>query len=133
MDIDKVVRANETSAVQSIKKINTVESVYREAHPQKGYACALADFNWAPQGEQQPQPDQMIDDLLAYGQKSGYTFLLNCGPATRMNNVNHYSSYIIVAVPISFNHSGRRTFCSDQNGQIRFDPKGGTNCTDILQ
>jgi type IV pilus assembly protein PilA len=28
--------------------------------------------------------------------------------------------------------TGNRTFCSDQFGSIKFDPTGGTNCTQNL-
>ena len=42
-------------------------------------------------------------------------------------------SSIYSAVPISVGHSGTRGYCADENGEVRFDPKGGTNCTELLQ
>jgi type IV pilus assembly protein PilA len=44
-----------------------------------------------------------------------------------------YTSYEITAVPQSVGKSGDRGFCSDENNTIRFDPAGGTNCTQPIQ
>jgi type IV pilus assembly protein PilA len=44
-----------------------------------------------------------------------------------------YTSYEITAVPQSIGNSGDRGFCSDANNIIKFDPAGGTNCTQPIQ
>ncbi|MBE7159367.1 MAG: prepilin-type cleavage/methylation domain-containing protein, partial [Rhodospirillales bacterium] len=76
---------------------------------------------------------QLIPDDLASGSKAGYNFTISNCQKNTVNNVDQFNSYLITATPISQGKSGNRTFCSDESGQIRFDPKGGTNCTEILQ
>jgi type IV pilus assembly protein PilA len=127
-------RGNETSAIQSLKNINTEQEAYNSDYPQHGFACTLASLG-GKEGSGAPSPDaaQLIADDLASGHKSGYTFTLTCGGKTTSNNVDQYNSYTITAVPNSVGHSGNRGFCTDENAQIRFDPKGGTNCTELLQ
>ena len=42
------------------------------------------------------------------------------------------TGYTVMAQPLTVGKSGNRTFCSDESGQIKFDPTGGTNCTQNL-
>ena len=42
------------------------------------------------------------------------------------------TGYTVTAVPQTVGKSGDRGFCSDQFGSIKFDPAGGTNCTQSL-
>ena len=44
-----------------------------------------------------------------------------------------FTSYKVLAVPITVGKTGDKGFCSDQDGVIKVDPKGGTNCTEPLQ
>ncbi len=44
-----------------------------------------------------------------------------------------HTGYTLIAFPNSVGHTGRRGFCTNENGQISYDPKGGANCTEILQ
>jgi len=40
----------------------------------------------------------------------------------------------VTAVPQAVNKTGDRGFCSDENGGApKYDPAGGTNCTQLLQ
>ncbi|MDQ2924093.1 MAG: prepilin-type cleavage/methylation domain-containing protein, partial [Acidobacteriota bacterium] len=80
-----------------------------------------------------PEAAQIISEDLARGNKAGYTFTLTCGGKSTSNNQDQYNSYQIFAVPNSVGHSGNNGYCTDENAQIRFDPKGGTNCTELLQ
>ena len=65
--------------------------------------------------------------------ESGYTFTITCGSKTLLNNHEHIGSYRLIAVPTKPGRTGVRGFCSDETGKIRFDPKGGTDCTEIIQ
>ena len=56
----------------------------------------------------------------------------NCTKTT-INNQDQYNSYQINAVPNAVGKTGNRGYCTDENGTIRYDPKGGTNCTELLQ
>ena len=107
------VAANESSAVASLRTINTAMITYNSSYPTVGFAptlTALGGTNCAP-------PDEtsacLIDTLLAAGTKSGYTFN-STGIAA--------SQYFAVGSPIS--GSGNRSFCSTEDGAIHYDPTG---------
>jgi type IV pilus assembly protein PilA len=129
-----VRRGNETSAIASLRDLNTQEGVYASNYPQHGFACSLTALG-GKQGSGNPTPEaaQLINEDLASGNKSGYTFTITGCNKQTINNVDQYNSYQIFAVPNSVGHSGNRGFCTDENAQIRYDPKGGTNCTELLQ
>jgi len=125
---------NETSAVNSIKFLVTEESNYASTYPSHGFSCSLATLGGHP-GTAAPTPEsaQMIPDDLASGHKAGYTFAIsNCVRVT-IKGQDQVTSYEITATPDRVGHTGNRGFCSDETGQVRFDPKGGTNCSELLQ
>lgn len=47
--------------------------------------------------------------------------------------MDRVTGYQITAVPQTLGKTGDRSFCSDESGQIKYDPKGGSNCTQNLQ
>ena len=128
------IKANETSAMASVRMLNSMETEYNSSYPSHGFACSLSTLGGkAGSGTPTPEAAQLIPDDLASGSKAGYNFTIsNCAKNT-VNNVDQYNSYQITATPVAVGRSGQRTFCSDESGQIHFDPKGGTNCTEILQ
>jgi type IV pilus assembly protein PilA len=129
-----IIKANETSAIQSVKMLNSSEAEYNSAYPQHGFSCSLPALGGkSGSGAPSPESAQLINEDLASGNKSGYTFTITCGAKTTVNSIDQFNSYTITAVPNSVNHTGNRGFCSDENAQIHFDPKGGTNCTELLQ
>jgi type IV pilus assembly protein PilA len=129
-----IKRANETSAISSLRMLNQMEGEYNSDFPQHGFACSLTSLGGkADSGTKSPEAAQLINEDLASGNKSGYTFTVTGCAKTTVNNIDQYNSYQIFAVPNSVGHSGDRGFCTDENAQIRFDPKGGTNCTELLQ
>lgn len=128
------IKANETSAIASVRMLNSMETEYNSTYPTHGFACSLATLG-GKQGSGTPTAEaaQLIPEDLGSGSKAGYNFTIaNCQRNT-VNNVDQFNSYQITATPVSQGKSGNRTFCSDESGQIHFDPKGGTNCTEILQ
>ena len=129
-----IIKANETSAIASVRMLNSQEAEYNSAYPQHGFSCTLAALGGkAGSGPPTPEAAQLINEDLASGTKSGYTFTISGCTKTTVNNMDQYNSYTINAVPNSVGHTGNRGFCADENAQIRFDAKGGTNCTDLLQ
>ena len=129
-----IIKANETSAISSVRMLNSMEAEYNSAYPQHGFACSLATLGGkAGSGPPTAESAQLINEDLASGSKSGYTFTITCGAKTTINNVDQVNGYTINAVPNSVGHSGNRGFCADENAQPHFDPKGGTNCTELLQ
>ncbi len=127
-------RGNETSAITSLRMLNEMEGQYSSTYPQHGFACSLTALGGkVGSGPPTAESAQLIPDDLASGHKAGYTFTISNCAKTTINNVDQYNSYQITAVPNSVGHSGNRGFCTDENGEIRYDPKGGTNCTELLQ
>lgn len=132
--MQKVIkRGNETSAVQSLHTLNSMEGQYNSSFPTHGFACSLAELGGkAGSGPPTPEAAQLISEDLASGNKAGYTFAItNCTKVT-VNNQDQVTSYEITAVPNTVGKTGDRGYCTDGN-DIRYDPKGGTNCTDLLQ
>src|ERR1700728_1545883 len=127
-------QANETSAVQSVRTIGQAELQYNSAYPANGFSCTLAALGGDPKsGAPTAQSAQMVTPDLASGQKAGYTFAItNCTKVT-VNNQDMVTGYEVTAVPNSIGRTGDRGFCSDENNTIRFDPAGGTNCTQPIQ
>jgi type IV pilus assembly protein PilA len=126
-------QADETSAVQSMRTIGNAELQYSQAYPSNGFSCNLAALGGVPgSGAPSPQAAQMLDPGLAAGSKSGYLFSIsNCTKVT-VNNTDMFTGYQVTAVPASVGKSGDRGYCMDENNQIKFDPAGGTNCTQTL-
>ena len=126
--------ANETSAVQSVRTIGQAELQYNSAYPANGFACSLAAMGGVPgSGAPTAQSAQVLDQGLAAGSKAGYTFnVTNCTKVT-VNNQDMFTGYQITAVPASIGRSGDRGYCMDENNIIKFDPAGGTNCTQPIQ
>jgi prepilin-type N-terminal cleavage/methylation domain-containing protein len=95
--------ANESSAVASVRSINTAEVTYNNTYP--GTFGTLPQLG--PDGQVCNTPSSasacLIDNLLASGTKSGYQF------TTGGDMVN---TYTIAAAPVSSN-TGTRQFCSD--------------------
>jgi len=71
-------------------------------------------------------------DLIS-GYKSGYIFAITCKDKVTINGTDRSNGYTITAVPQTVGKSGDRGFCSDQFGGVKYDPAGGTACTQNLQ
>ena len=127
--------ADEDSAIQTMRTLGSAELSYNSAYPGTGFACPLAALGGDPKaGAPSATAAQLIDPALATsGQKSGYTFSVSCGSKVTVNNQDMYTSYEITGVPQTVGKTGDRGFCSDENNIIKFDPAGGTNCTQTIQ
>jgi len=127
-------RANDLSAIQSVRAIQQAEMQYESTYPANGYACSLTALGGDPSaGAPSPTAAQMLQGDLTSGFKSGYIFTIgNCTKVT-INSTDRYTGYSVTAVPQTVGKTGDRGFCSDQFGTIKADPAGGTNCTQLLQ
>jgi len=118
--------ANESSAVGSVRTINTAMVTYASSFPDTGYAATLtalggATAACAPPAVATVGASCLIDNLLSVvQQKSGYLFGA-AGTATvgTVNNV-----YTVTALPLSVGATGNRGFFSDQSGVIRYTLNG---------
>jgi type IV pilus assembly protein PilA len=125
--------ADEMSAIKSVQAINLAESQYTTTFPANGYSCVLTALG----GEQKSGPPtptnaEMLQSDLATGVKSGYQFTINNCVKNTQNGGDRVTGYTVIAQPLTVGKTGNRTFCSDESGQIKFDPTGGTNCTQNL-
>lgn len=127
--------ANEVSAINSLRAITQAEIQYESTYPANGYACALSSLGGDPgSGAPTPTSAQLIGADLAGGYKSGYLFnVTNCQKVT-INGTDKITAYTITAVPQAVGKTGDRGFCTDQfGGAPKYDPAGGTSCTQLLQ
>jgi hypothetical protein len=65
----------------------------------------------------------LLDTVLSGGNKSGYLFA--AVGANAVNNIN--TTYSAAASPVTFNQSGVRDFCSNEDGVLRFGPGAAGN------
>jgi len=130
------IRANELSAINSIRVITSAETEYESTYGANGYACDLKVLGGVPgTGLPTPTSAQLLDnDLASSGYKSGYLFKIsNCEKVT-VNGTDRITGYVLTAVPASPGKTGNRGFCTDQfGGNPKYDPTGGANCTQSLQ
>jgi type IV pilus assembly protein PilA len=124
---------NETSAIQTLHVIGAAESSYNNGS--NGYACPLSALGGDPKaGAPTAQAAQLVDPgLAATGMKAGYIFTVTCGSKVTIANQDIYTSYELNAVPQTVGKTGDKGFCSDENDIIKYDPLGGTNCTQQWQ
>jgi type IV pilus assembly protein PilA len=116
--------ANEASAVGSLRTINTAEVTYSSTYPSDGFANLAALGGAPPCTTASNTAACLIDNVLAGGTKSGYTFT-----AVTTGNVP-YTAYTATGVPTVLGQSGQRGFFSDQSGVIRFNASGNATAND---
>jgi type IV pilus assembly protein PilA len=121
------ISANEASAVESLRTLNTAQISYNSTYPNVGYAAtlvALAGRNCNPPTS---AGACLIDTQLASGIKSGYSIAICCTGTT-----TPVSSYQFRADPLTPNQTGVRFFCSFADGVIRVGTASLTTCdTDV--
>jgi prepilin-type N-terminal cleavage/methylation domain-containing protein len=116
------IEANESSAVGSVRTVNTAEIAYNSAYPTVGYASTLSSLGGSSCAPASETGACIIDTVLASGVKSGYTFSL--GGAFGTPN----SSYQLVATPNVWDVTGIRYFCSFQDAVVRYNTTGISSC-----
>ena len=114
------IAANESSAVSSVRTINTAEVTYQTAYPTTGYAGALASLGGAAPCSPVLAGACLIDNVLASASvatapKSGYFFA-----ATPVATGTVNTGYTVGGSAATFNQSGIRDFCSNEDAVIRF-------------
>jgi type II secretory pathway pseudopilin PulG len=118
------MKANEASAIESMRVIREAEDMYRTSYPAVGYSGSLADLGSHGSNCESTSKTNaclIMDNALTSGMKSGYTFeLIGDGntPTT---------GYTLTAVPQSLGNSGRCVFVDDQNGIVRQAANGNSD------
>lgn len=127
-------KGNETSAINSVQTIVKAQIQFQSSFPANGFACTLPMLGGDPSaGPPSPTSAQILQGDLTSGYKSGYVFNITCKDKVTINGTDRSNGYTITAVPQTIGKTGDRGFCSDQFGSVRYDPAGGTNCTQNLQ
>jgi type IV pilus assembly protein PilA len=116
--------ANESSAVGSLRTINTASVNYASTY-EIGYPSALSDL--APSSLPSSTAADLLDAILVTGTKSGYNFSYTPGPVGPGNTISTYS---ITASPIAPGSSGQRGFFTDQSLVIRVNLTTTASSTD---
>jgi type IV pilus assembly protein PilA len=117
------IAANESSAVASIRTINTAQISYNSAYPTVGFANLTA-LSGSCTGSTLPTSAAacLIDSQLASGSKSGYTFTSTAASGTPA------SSYVAFANPQTQNTTGVRSFCSVADAVVRYTSASLSTC-----
>lgn len=117
--------ANEASAVQNLRNISTAEYLYSTT-----YGVSFTPKMQTLSGTA-ANPDvnnaELIDEVLASGTKSGYSFVYSAGAADPQGRIN---SYIVTATPLLPGTTGMRYFFTDQTCVIRWNGTGAAGPTD---
>jgi len=100
------IAANEASAVGSLRVLNAAAVTYRDTYGH--YPPLLRSFGPPTSGRPTEDAANLIDPLLAGGQKSGYLFTYH----------GFLRTYTINAEPLNPSSSGNRHFFTDQTGEI---------------
>jgi type II secretory pathway pseudopilin PulG len=116
--------ANESSAVASLRTVETAQVAYSSTYPTRGFARDLATLGLGPGGPGTVSPDHagLIDATLANPSctaaswciKSGFQFRVVTACAKRP-----CQEFVVVGTPVAGN-TGTRNFCSTSDGVIRF-------------
>jgi hypothetical protein len=119
------VAANESTAVASIRTVNTAQLTYATAYPQKGYARSLAALGPDPRGPNMYTPLHagIIDSTLGnstctvgvWCTKSGFKFLIKAACV----NLQHCREYVVIGTPVNAS-SGTKNFCSTSDAVVHY-------------
>lgn len=121
--------ANEASAAESIRMINTAEAAYYSAYPTQGYSNLLTDLGGAsPCTAATINAACVLDTVVsnatgAASGKSGYFFTYTPVGAAPV------SQYTILGTPVGVGVSGQRQFFTDETYVIRYSTTGPANVT----
>jgi prepilin-type N-terminal cleavage/methylation domain-containing protein len=119
---------NESSAIGSVRDINSAQASYSAAAGQGGYAVLLATLSTACPGSAQGfiSPDLSTDPSV----KSGFTVTLAAGAgavpvANDCNGTPSQTAYYAHAEPITWGTTGNRNFGTGAHGTIFFTTASG--------
>jgi type IV pilus assembly protein PilA len=119
------MRANETAAAQSLRNITTAEVVYATTYG-IGFSDSLVKL-----GGNGVVVDQnnaaLIDEVLASGMKSGFSYTYK---VLTTDSQGHVANYSVNADPTSVGNTGQRHFYTDQTGVIRVNQSSAAGPTD---
>jgi prepilin-type N-terminal cleavage/methylation domain-containing protein len=118
------IAANESSAVGSMRSINTAQVTYASTYPQVGFADTLQKLGPISGGTPTSAAAGLLDGVLGCASmpcvKSGYQFNISLGGAVYDSHGN----------PSAPGQSGQRSFFSDASGVIRYNQTAAATGSD---
>jgi len=121
------IAANESSAVASVRTLNTAQISYNSAYPTVGFGSTLASLAGTSCAPPTSAGACLIDTQLASGTKSGYSFQMTGVTGTPA------STYQAIAAPITPNQTGVRYFCSFADAVVRYNASAAISTCDTTQ
>ena len=123
--------ANEASATESMRMINTAEAAYNAAYPNLGYSNTLPDLGGASPCVASTTSACLLDVVLsnatgAGSGKSGYFFTY---APTAGAGGTPTSQYTVLGTPIGIGITGQRQLFTDESYVIRYSTTGAANVT----
>jgi type IV pilus assembly protein PilA len=120
------IAANEASAAQSMRTINTAEISYSTSYPTVGFSGSSSVLGnpggavpCAPSSTNACLIDQSLAAATAVPGKSGY--LISEVGIADPNQATFNSTYQAGAAPITWNTTGVKAYCTTEDGVIRAD------------
>ena len=117
------IAANESSAVGSMRSINTAQVTYASSYPDVGFGASLTVLGPGA-GTVSSTSAGLVDNVLGCStgtcNKSGYQFSVSGTTSTYTSN----------GAPITFGQTGQRYFFSDGSGVIRYNQSNTAAVTD---
>jgi type IV pilus assembly protein PilA len=118
--------ANEASAAESMRMINTAEAAYNATYPNVGYSNALTNLGGVPPcAVFSPASACILDNVVASASnaatgKSGYYFTYTPGAG----GGGPVTQFTILGTPVSLGITGQRQFFTDDSYVIRYSTTG---------
>jgi hypothetical protein len=115
---DKTTDEQMSSAVGTMRTINTAEVTYASIYKDRGFACALGPMGEGPVKDKYDADHAgLINESVTSGKpRKGYVYKVSCTDKTTPHKM-----FVSQAEP----ESGEgKAFCSDQSGVIRYSDDG---------
>jgi type IV pilus assembly protein PilA len=124
------ISANEASAVQDVRNLNTAQVAYLTALPSVGYSASIPALGpptsagcsgLTPTSTSACLVDWVVSNATAAASaKSGYYFAINTVASGGLN-----TNYTIGAAPATVNSTGVRGFCSNEDAVVHWSTPSG--------
>ncbi len=120
------IAANESSAVGSMRSINTAQVTYASTYPDAGFSATLTALGPFTGTSPTSAAAGLLDNVLGCASqpcsKSGYKFTLPSGSGG--------ATYTSTGDPVTRGQTGQRSFFSDASGVIRYNGTAAATATD---
>jgi type IV pilus assembly protein PilA len=117
--------ANESSAVQTVRDVNTAEAAYSIQYG-NGFSLTLASLGGTGTTAT-PTNALLLDPVVSAGSKDGFNFTY---AVTGSDPQGNPATYSVNGNPITVGNTGNRFFFSDETGVIRWNSAQAATASD---